>query len=275
MPLYALYEGGYMKAAVLGSGAGALAVAADMSRHGRHTVLAGLHDSRADLEPVSERGGVLVSDGGQGINHPVPKQGGVLMAALPPTPPDKARLMDLIGDAWPCATATDTVWTTVLADYDAVERAATTLASAGTHQENRTGGMPPTSEDAGPQELTDAIEAVDAELLAPRRALNSKEPRGYQDFKAAQGLTPAAAPAAAPAPNPGHITTEVPCTLVLASSLSRAAGIPTPATDRLVAAAPATQGQDPRSEGRTLATLGLDGLDVTGLIGFARTGIFP
>ena len=110
--------------------------------------------------------------------------------------------MDLIGDAWPCATATDTVWTTVLADYDAVERAATTLASAGTHQENCTGGMPPPSEDAGPQELTDAIEAVDAELLALRRALNSKEPRGYQDFKAAQGLTPAAAPAAAPPQTP-------------------------------------------------------------------------
>ena len=206
---------------------------------------------------------------GPGAVSIVPKQGGMLMVALPPTPPDKARLMDLIGDAWPCATATDTVWTTVLADYDAVERAATTLASAGTHQENRTGGMPPPSEDAGPQELTDAIEAVDAELLALRRALNSKEPRGYQNFKAAQGLTPA------PAPNPGHITTEVPCTLVLASSLGRAAGIPTPATDRLVAAAPATQGQDPRSEGRTLATLDLDGLDVTGLIGFARTGIFP
>ena len=32
-----------MKVAVLGSGAGALAVAADMSRHGRRTVMAELH----------------------------------------------------------------------------------------------------------------------------------------------------------------------------------------------------------------------------------------
>ena len=29
-----------------------------------------------------------------------------------------------------------------------------------------------------------------------------------------------------------------------------------------------------RAEGRTLATLGLDGLDVTGLVGVARTGMF-
>ena len=60
-----------MKVAVLGSGAGALAVAADMSRHGRHTVMADLDDERAGLDPVVERGGVLVSDGGPGVKHPV------------------------------------------------------------------------------------------------------------------------------------------------------------------------------------------------------------
>ena len=51
----------HMKVAVLGSGAGALAVAADMSRHGRDTVLADVDDFGANLEPVAESGGVPVS----------------------------------------------------------------------------------------------------------------------------------------------------------------------------------------------------------------------
>ena len=51
-----------MKVAVLGSGAGALAVAADMSRHGRHTVMADFDDFRTSLKPVAESGGVTVSN---------------------------------------------------------------------------------------------------------------------------------------------------------------------------------------------------------------------
>ena len=113
------------------------------------------------------------------------------------------------------------------------------------------------------------IEAVDAELLALRRALNSKEPRGYHDFLLAQGL------AQGLAPNPGHITEHGPCALVLASSLGQAAGVPTPELDALVAAVSALPGQDFRVGGRTLARLGLDELDVTGLVGFARTGLCP
>ena len=73
----------------------------------------------------------------------------------------------------------------------------------------------------------------------------------------------------------GYITDGVPCALVLASSLGEAAGVPTPVIDELVAAASAVLGRDFRAEGPTLATLGLGGLDVTGLVGFARTGVFP
>ena len=87
----------------------------------------------------------------------------------------------------------------------------------------------------------------------------------------AQGLTPGPAPA----PDPGPVTADVPCALVLASSLGQATGVPTPETRGLVAAASARLGHDSRAGGRTLASLGLDGLDVTGLIGFARTGMFP
>ena len=279
-----------MKVAVLGSGAGALAVAADMSRHGRHTFLADFNDFRAILEPVTESGGVtvfndwhgapvepatavaglpavgapdtdapdtdapgavvpvavaagirealdgaelavvvvpclaherwvqaiaphvtavvfvvgggaivarraielpttvaeantlpyLVRSSGPGSVSAFRKLGGVLIAALPPTPNETARVMGLIDDVWPCATATDTVWSTVLASYDAIDRVATADANTGT-LENPTGGMPLRGEDATPA-APKVIEAVDAELLALRRALNSKEPRGYRDF---------------------------------------------------------------------------------------------
>ena len=368
-----------MKVAVLGSGGGALAVAADMSRHGRHTVLADFDDFAANLAPVAERGGVTVSNDWYGpANHPaavagsipealdgaelvvvvVPcfahhrwveaiaphitsahtvlflgegsgaivarraivaptviaeantlpylarptgpgtvtafrKLGGVLIAALPCTAADTARVMELIEDVWPYATATDTVWNTVLANYNAIDHVATMVANAGT-LENRTGGMLLWGEGATPA-VVNVIEAVDDELLVLRRALNSREPRRYRDFLVAQGFAPdlgadaalfdtvrasRLVPSYAPTGEAGglntrYVTEDVPYALVLASSLGTATGVPTPVIDGLVAISSAMLGRDFRAEGRTLASLGLDGLDVTGLVGFARTGVFP
>lgn len=51
-----------MKVTVLGSGAGALAVAADMSRHGRRTVMAEFDGERARLEPVRAAGNITTTD---------------------------------------------------------------------------------------------------------------------------------------------------------------------------------------------------------------------
>ena len=322
-----------MRVAVLGSGADALAVAADMSRHGRDAVLAGFDDSRSNLEPVAARGGIVVShpgdpgsrtypvtvaddiphamdgaeliavvvppsahsraaaaiaphvtadqtvlvlgDGGgaivarRAIDPPIlvaeantvpcparltgpgeiasrPTPGAVLIAALPATPAGTAQVIDLVSDVWPHATATDTVWSTVLSGYRAMARTVATI------------------EGATP-EVAIVMETVDDELLAVRRALNSKEPRRYQDFLAAQ----------ADEADIEDMTESVACSLVLASSLGAATGVPTPVVDGLVDAASAMLGRDLRAEGRTLASLGLDGLDTTGLIGFARTGFFP
>ena len=67
----------------------------------------------------------------------------------------------------------------------------------------------------------------------------------------------------------------MPGALVLASSLGLAAGIPAPAIDALVSGALAGLGRDLRAKPPTLAALGLGGLDVTGLVGFARSGLFP
>ena len=75
--------------------------------------------------------------------------------------------------------------------------------------------------------------------------------------------------------NTRYVTEDVPYALVLASSLGRTTGVPTPVVDGLIEVSSAMLGRDFRAEGRTLATLGLDGLDAAGLAGFARTGVFP
>ena len=368
-----------MKVAVLGSGGGALAVAADMSRHGRATTLADFDDFMSNLEPVAANKGVTVTNDWHGPEtHPVTvapdipqaihdaalivtvvpcfahdrwveaiaphvtadqtvlflgegsgaivarraipqptviaeantlpylarptgpgsvtafrKLGGVLIATLPATPEAAARTTRLIEDVWPYVTATDTVWNTVLANYNAIDHVAAMIANAGTLQ-NRTGGMLLWGEGATPA-VVNVIETVDNELRSLRRALNSKEPRRYQDFLVAQGFAPDLGPGAtlfdtvrasklvvsyAPTGDAGglgtrYVTEDVPYALVLASSLGEATGVPTPVVDGLVDIASSMLGRDFRAEGRTLATLGLGGLDTTGLIGFARTGVFP
>ena len=273
-----------MKVAVLGSGPGALAVAADMSCHGRATTLADFDDFRSNLEPVAANGAVTVTNDWHGPEpypetYPVTvatdipqaihdadlivivvpcsahdrwvdaiaphvtadqtvlflgegsgaivarraippptviaeantlpylarptgpgsvtafrKLGGVLIATLPATPADTAHTTELIEDVWPYATATDTVWNTVLANYNAIDHAAAMIANAGTLQ-NHTGGMLLWGEGATPA-VVNVIETVDNELLALRKALNSKEPRRYQDFLVAQGLAPDLGPGA-------------------------------------------------------------------------------
>ncbi len=57
-----------MKVAVLGSGAGALAVAAELSRSGRDTMLADLPQFRQNLNPVREAGAVAVTSDWHGVS---------------------------------------------------------------------------------------------------------------------------------------------------------------------------------------------------------------
>ncbi len=396
------------KVAVLGSGGGALAVAADMSRHGRHTVLADFDNFRANLEPVAANGGVqLFSDwygttteqvqvadsipealdgaelivvvvpcfghipwveaitphvsagqavlflgegsgaivarralnaaaGEKGPQHvivaeantlpylarpatPTPtgtvtafrKSGGVLIAALPsptsraggndpqstatsnPQAADTAHVMRLIEEVWPYATATTTVWDTVLTNYNAIDHVAAMVCNAGTLQ-NRTGGMLLWGEGATPA-VVNVIEAVDQELCRLRVALGSQEHRRYQDFLVAQGFAPDLGPEAslyqtirasklvpsyAPTAEAGglntrYVTEDVPYALVLASSLGEATATPTPVIDGLIEISSVMLERDFRAEGRTLAQLGLQGLDATALEAFAATGQFP
>ncbi len=241
-----------MNVAVLGSGGGALAVAADMARAGRDTVLADLPAFAANLQPVREHGGVRVVSGWHGeVLEPVAvaanidaaiesaelvivvvpcfghelfmevlasrvgsgthllfvgegsgsivahralaaagndgiivgetntlpylarpvrpgtvtvdrKIGGVLLAGTPST--GTQPLFDMVTDVWPYVSAAESVWETVLINYNAIDHVAAMVTNAGT-LENRTGGMLLWGEGGTPSVIR-VIEAVDGELFA-------------------------------------------------------------------------------------------------------------
>jgi opine dehydrogenase len=364
-----------MKVAVLGSGGGALAVAADMARAGRDTVLADLPAFSANLQPVQEHGGVRVVSGWHGevlepvavgedigeaidgaelvivvvpcfghepfmevlasrldsgthllfigegsgsivahralavagndgvivgetntlpyLARPVKpgtvtvdkKIGGVLLVGTPST--GTRALFDMVTDVWPYVSEAESVWETVLINYNAIDHVAAMLANAGT-LENRTGGMLLWGEGATPS-VVRVIEAVDGELFALRKALGLSDDRRYRDFLIAQGFAPDAGPGlyevvrasklvvsycptGPEALQSRYLTEDIPYALVLASSVGSEIGVETPVIDGLIAIGSAMLARDFRAEGRTLATLGLAGVGVEGLRRFAATG---
>lgn len=366
-----------MKVSVMGSGGGALAVAADLARSGRKVILADLPQFMDNLVPVKERGGVNITTGWRGTElHPVEvaadvpsavadaelvivvvpcfghepfidvlapvlragqsllffgegsgalvarralggaandvrvgetntlpylarpagpgtvvadrKSGGVLLAGLPRS--STAALVDLVTDVWPYISAAESVWETVLINFNAIDHVATMLSNAGT-LENRIGGMLLWGEGATPS-VVRVIEAVDDELLSIRTGLGLRDTRRYRDFLIAQGFAPDAgpelfdvmrasklvssvAPTGSEALQSRYVTEDVPYALVLASSIGREVNVETPVIDGLVAIASAMLRRDFRAEGRDLMKLGLSGLGVDGLRLYAETGERP
>src|SRR3954451_21252309 len=212
------------------------------------------------------------------------KSGGVLLAGLPVEL--TAGLLAMVQDVWPYITPAGSVWETVLVNYNAIDHVATIVTNVGT-MENRTGGMLLWGEGATPS-VVRAIEAVDGELYAIRQALGLRDTRRYRDFLIDQGFAPdvgdlyavmraskliqgymATGPEAL---QTRYLTEDVPYALVLAASLGDAVGVDTPVIDGLIALTSVMLQRDFRAEGRTLATLGLGGLDAQGLRRFAETG---
>jgi len=367
-----------VRVAVLGSGAGALAVAADLAHAGRDVVLADLPEFAGNLASVREQGGVRVVAGlygtrveqvpvaadvaeavdgtelvivvvpcfghepfmrvlsplledeqsllflGEGSGSIVArlalaaagksavrvgetntlpflarpaglggvtadrKTGGVLLAGIPSAV--TKELLDLVSGVWSYVSAAESVWETVLINFNAIDHVATMVANAGT-AENRTGGMLLWGEGATPS-VVRVIEAVDGELFVVRRALGLSDERRYRDFLIAQGFAPDAGPELyevmrasklvlghAPTGPDGlktrYITEDVPYALVLAASIGDEVGVETPVIDGLIAITSAMLGVDFGAEGRTLARLGLAGGGVDGLRRFAETGEPP
>jgi opine dehydrogenase len=364
-----------MTVAVLGSGGGALAVAAELARAGRDPILADLPAFAGNLSPVREQGGVRVVAGLYGTRlEPVPvaetvakavtgselvivvvpcfghepfvqvlvplladgqsllffgegsgaivawralaaagkrgirvgetntlpylarlagpggvtvdrKTGGVMLAGLPST--GTAELLVLVSDVWSSISPAESIWETVLANYNAIDHVATVVCSAAT-LEGRSGGMLLYGEGATPS-VVRVIEAVDGELLLIRQALGLTDGRGYRDFLIAQGFAPDAgprlyevlrasklvtwtAPTGPDALQTRYLTEDVPFALALASSIGDEVGVDTTVIDGLIAITSAMLGRDFRAEGRTLGRLGLAGIGVEGLRRFAETG---
>ncbi len=213
------------------------------------------------------------------------RKGGVYFAALPSS--HTPTVLALLNQVWPRIVAAESIWETVLVNYNAIDHVAAMLANVGT-LENRTGHMLLWGEGAS-RSVVRLIEAIDGELLDLRRALGLKNLRRYGDFLVEQDLVPAlgqdlyetvrASGLMTTIVNTGPraletrlITEDVPYALVLMASLGRELGVPTPTVHGLIAIASAMMGRDFWSEGRSLATLGLDGLGVDGLREFAKTG---
>jgi opine dehydrogenase len=202
-----------------------------------------------------------------------------MLSALPAASLD--ALLTLTRGIWPYMSDAESVWDTVLINYNAIDHVPTMVANAST-LENRAGGMLLWGEGATPA-VVRVIEALDSELLSLRSALGLTDLRRYRDLLVAQGFAPDTSPSLyetvrasrlvsgyAPTAGEGglntrYLTEDVPYALVLASSIGDAVRVETPVIDGLIALSSAMLGKDFRSEGRTLARLGLEGLDAAGL----------
>jgi hypothetical protein len=132
------------------------------------------------------------------------------------------------------------------------------------------------------------IDALDGELLALRHALGHADHRRYRDFLIAQGLAPdsgdlyrvmraggitrSCRPSGDITALHDRLALEVGYCLVLASSLGAAIGVDTPVIDGHIAVSDALLQRSFRTEGRTLARLGLAELNADRLTRYVRTG---
>lgn len=261
-----------------GEGGGALVAWRALSSSGRSDVLVGETNCLPFIARCSDGGAVQV----------VRKVGGVLAAAIPASRSDEAA--GFLRNAWPFIETGQSVWTTTLVNFDAIDVVPVALMNAGT-LEGRPGGMLLWGEGATPS-IVRVIESVDRELLSLREALGATDHRTYRDFLVAQGLAPDVGSDLYTVMRAGGIVRsvrasgdrealsaclalEVPYTLVLASSLGAAVGLDTPVIDALIALAAIVLGRDVRAEGRTLERLGLSRLGREGLSSYALTGVNP
>jgi opine dehydrogenase len=213
------------------------------------------------------------------------KSGGTLVSALPAR--NGAKVFETANAIWPWTSPGESVWETVLLNFNAIDHVATLILNLG-RVESRTGSMLLWGEGATPG-VANAIEAVDGELLDLRQALGLANKKRYQEYLAEQGfvdevkptlretilastLGGGTFPCGPEALQSRYITEDVPYALVLASSIGDELGVETPVIDALIALASAVTKTDWRAKGRTLAVWGLEGAGPEGLRKAAEEG---
>jgi opine dehydrogenase len=213
------------------------------------------------------------------------KRGGTLLAAYPAR--RTAELVSRVKPLWPAITPATNVLETILVNFNAIDHVPAVVCNAGM-LETRTTPCLLWGEGASPA-VARVIEAVDAEILAIRAALGFIDRTPYRDFLVAQGLLDGPQPTTYEALRKSalaasvfhcgpqalqfrYITEDVPYALVLIADVGRLGGVPTPVIDGLIALASALNGTDYRASGRTLASLGLGGLDRDALLRLVSEG---
>lgn len=251
----------------MGEGGGSLVARRAFSEAGRPHVLVGETNCLPLIGRAAGPGAVMGDR----------KSGGVLLAAVPAT--RTTELLAMVHDVWPFIEPAGSVFETTLVNYDAIDTVPVALANAGTI-EGRAGGVLLWGEGAT-RSVIRLVEALDGELFALREALGGRDPRRYREFLIAQGLAPDQGDlhdvmraggivrsyrSSGSTPDlEARLALECAWSLTLASSIGRAIEVATPVIDGLIDVAGVMLARDLRAEGRTLASLGLDGLDATGL----------
>jgi opine dehydrogenase len=262
------------KVLFMGEGGGALVAYRAFENAGRSDVVVGETNSLPFIARLSGPGAVTVQR----------KSGGVLMAAIPA--PNTTVLLEPVRRYWNFVEPAESVWETVLINYDAIDIVPVALSNAGT-LEARSGGMLLWGEGLTPS-VARLIGAVDEELFGIRKALGHRDNRRYADFLVAQGLAPpseslyeamrrsgivrSVRPSGSPESLHARLELEIEWSLAFAASISRAVECSAPVIEGIIAVGGAMLGRDPWRSGRTLSKIDLAGLSAEELMSYALTG---
>lgn len=215
------------------------------------------------------------------------KRGGTLVAGIPATDNPAVAIACRI---WSSVRPVENVLETVLLNFNAIDHVPPILCNLGAI-DGGPGKFLLWGTGASPA-VCRVIAAIDAELLAVRRACGFREQRGYEEFLVEQGFAPvvtgdlhatlqssafadstfATGPRALES---RYVTEDVPFALCLMSSIGVETGVPTPTIDAVVQLACVATGTDFRATGRTLAGFGLAGLGREGLVRATAQGWWP
>ncbi|WP_166347639.1 NAD/NADP octopine/nopaline dehydrogenase family protein [Phytoactinopolyspora limicola] len=220
---------------------------------------------------------------GPGVVSASRKAGGTLVASLGAD----GDLVDMAQAIWSWMSPAESVWETVLLNFNAIDHVPPIICNLGT-VESRNGKMLLWGEGASPG-VARIIETLDAELFTLRQALGVRNTKRYADYLVEQGFAPPGTPSfyellrassfadstfqcGPDALSSRYITEDVPYALVLFSSIGREVGVATPTVDSLIHLTSIAVQRDLFAEGRTLDQFGLAGRGRAGLMTAVREG---
>jgi opine dehydrogenase len=212
------------------------------------------------------------------------KAGGTLLGVYPAQRTNELHGLHAL---WPYLAPAANLLEVILHNFDTIDRVAPMVCNAGMLE---TRAIPRLlyGEGVSPS-VARVIDAVDREILAIRSALGFPDRSPYRDFLVKQGLLEMAQPTTYEAIQRSalsesifpcgpdalrirNLPEDIPYPTMLIASIGDATGVDTPVIDGLISLACALNGEDYRSTGRTLASLGLAGLDRDALLRAVNDG---